>query len=169
MSGADRQPDGPGEPRRERGGREHRPGRAPRRRPRAEDPGVPAASRQPTAAPAAGSESPPAWNDAPAAAEERRFEVDGETWIARPMGESAVGHGAGARAYLVAVRFFRGEDDTPVSEVLIPRGRFEMLYDEELEELLRQAKPLAPAPEPRGGEPPRASIDELDEELPPEI
>ncbi len=161
MSGADRQSDGPGEPRRDRGSREHRPpAHAPAPRPEEADTGGPAPSRPPKASPAAG-------HDAPAAAGERRFEADGETWIARPMGESAIGHGAGARAYLVAVRFFRAEDDTPVSEVLIPRGRFEMLYDEELEELRRRATPLAPPPEPRDREVSGARNTEPDDEPPP--
>ncbi|HEY8470381.1 MAG TPA: hypothetical protein VIL18_12095 [Longimicrobiales bacterium] len=90
-----------------------------------------------------------------------------EWWVARPAGESAVGHGAGARAYLVAVRFYREGDDTPVSEILLPRGRLEGLYPEELEELLHRATPLRqqerPAPPPR-----RAPIEAEEDEIPPE-
>lgn len=153
MTDADR----PDEPRREGGHQEHRP--APR--PGEAAPGGPVPVRRAMTGPAAGS-------GAPAAESGRRFQAGGETWIARPMGESAIGHGAGARAYLVAVRFFRAEDDVPVSEVLIPRGRFELLYDEELEELLRRATPLAPAPEPEDREPPRAHTEEPDDLPPPD-
>lgn len=153
MSDADR----PGGPRRERGDREHRPPP----RPGDAAPGGPVPIRRAMTGPAAES-------GAPSPESGRRFQAGGETWIARPVGESAIGHGAGARAYLVAVRFFRAEDDTAVSEVLIPRGRFELLYDEELEDLLRQATPLAPAPEPEDREPPRAHTEEPDDLPPPD-
>jgi len=121
------------------------------------------------AGPAVSSEAtadPIPWIDEPAAEDERRFEAGGEVWIARKAGESAIGHGAGARAYIVAVRFFRAGDETPVSEVLIPRGRFETLYDEELVELLHRATPLKDTlPRDRGRASARA---ELEDELPPE-
>ena len=173
MSTVDRQPTEPGQPRRRRRRRRPRGPRPPVPRPEgavADAPGPTdrAAASEATASEAAGGEAAvdlTAWPEEPEVVNERRFEADGETWIARPVVESAIGHGAGARAYIVAVRFFRARDDTPVSEVLIPRGRFEMLYDEELVELLHRATPLKDAPEPRGrGR--RSPRDEPDDELP---
>ncbi|HEX7089022.1 MAG TPA: hypothetical protein VF192_02730 [Longimicrobiales bacterium] len=97
---------------------------------------------------------------------ERRFQAGGEWWIARPAGESAVGHGAGARAYLVAIRFYREGDDTAVSEVLVPRGRLDTLYPEELEELWRRATPLGRPDRP--AQPPRRARAEGEDGAPPE-
>jgi hypothetical protein len=77
-----------------------------------------------------------------------------------------VGHGAGARAYLVAIRFYREGADTAVSEVLVPRGRLDTLYPEELEELWRRATPLR-QPE-RPAQPARRARSEAEDEAPPE-
>lgn len=167
MSGRDRPGEGPGgrdlhhgAAEREAGARDRQPAPAER------GPDAPAPGREARAPEA---ESPVHGAESGAGAGEgRRFEAGGETWIARPAGESAIGHGAGARAYLVAVRFYRPEEPVPVSEALIPRGRFETLYDEELEELLRRATPLAEAPEPRDRGTPRAGEVDADDELPPE-
>jgi hypothetical protein len=109
----------------------------------------------------------PAWGEAEPLPTDRKFQVGDEWWIARPAGESAVGHGTGARAYLVAVRFYREGDDTPVSEILLPRGRLEGLYPEELEELLRRAKPL-PRQERPLVQPPRREVIQVEDEVPPE-
>jgi hypothetical protein len=74
----------------------------------------------------------------------REFTVDGEVWLARIAGEGVGGTGTGAVAFLVAVRFYSAAaPEQAVREVLIPRGRFEMLYDEELVELFRTARPLS--------------------------
>ncbi|MBI4409554.1 MAG: hypothetical protein HY561_07585 [Gemmatimonadetes bacterium] len=76
-------------------------------------------------------------------AAERRFLAEGVEWIARVAGESVYGTGAFGLAPLVAIRF--SPATTPESmerEALLPRGRFEVLYDEELVELLRSAKRL---------------------------
>lgn len=74
----------------------------------------------------------------------REFTVDGEVWLARLAGEGVGGTGTGAVAFLVAVRFYSAAaPEQAVREVLIPRGRFEMLYDEELVELFRTARPLS--------------------------
>jgi len=139
--------------------RPHGPGQ-PAREPRPAQAGAPTPIRAAMARDAEPKE--PAAESAPG---ERRFDAGGETWIARPAGESAIGHGAGARAYLVAVRFYRPGDHVPVSEVLIPRGRFEALYDEELAELLGRATPLEPPREPEP-EPRRAGAEQ--DEAPPE-
>ncbi|HEX7117555.1 MAG TPA: hypothetical protein VF212_02125 [Longimicrobiales bacterium] len=81
--------------------------------------------------------------DAPPAPPGRTFTADGQTWIARIAGEAIVGTGAFASAALLAVRFHRADEpDRPLREALIPRGRFELLYDDELAALLRTARPL---------------------------
>lgn len=73
----------------------------------------------------------------------RRFSLGGEEWIARRVGEGAVGTAGSPQAYLAAIRFFRAEDPgTPVREAIIARGRFEQLFDEELQALLGEARPL---------------------------
>lgn len=69
---------------------------------------------------------------------ERRFTVDGVEWRATIEGESAYGSGAHSPAYLVAIRFQRVDDDKPTREILMARGRFEALYDEELASLLER-------------------------------
>lgn len=69
-------------------------------------------------------------------AAERKFTVDGVEWRATIEGESAYGSGAHSPAYLVAIRFQRVDDDKPTREVLMARGRFEALYDEELASFL---------------------------------
>jgi hypothetical protein len=74
---------------------------------------------------------------------ERRVRIGGEEWIARLEGTSAAGNGSYNLAMLAAVRFRRVESpDRPVLEVLIARGRFHTLHDEELAELFGQARPL---------------------------
>jgi hypothetical protein len=74
--------------------------------------------------------------------------VDGKEWSARVVGEVVGGTGARGSAYLAVVQFYpaggdagEGRGATP-REALIPRGRFEYLYDEELIELFRAARPL---------------------------
>ena len=86
----------------------------------------------------------------PASPPTRRLDVDGESWIARVVGEGAIGHGRLARAGLVALRFFRDDDEKrAVRETYLPDALFDTLYDEELVELLRRARPIEP--ETRGG------------------
>jgi hypothetical protein len=70
---------------------------------------------------------------------ERRFTVNGAEWRASIAGESAYGTGAHSAAYLVAIRFQGPDDENPSREALLPRGRLEMLYDEEFAELLERA------------------------------
>jgi hypothetical protein len=91
---------------------------------------------------------------------ERAFTVDGRDWVARIAGEGVGGTGARGGAYLVAIRFYpahasarsgdeevareQGRRGAAVREALLPRGRFRLLYDEELVELFRSAKPIPP-------------------------
>jgi hypothetical protein len=87
-------------------------------------------------------EPSPATESGPAIVE-REFTVDGEEWLARIVGEGAGGTGPGAVAYLVAIRFYpAGKPGEAAREALLPRGRFEMLYEEELIELFRTARPI---------------------------
>lgn len=72
---------------------------------------------------------------------ERNLMVDGKEWSARVVGEVVGGTGARGSAYLAVVQFHPAGGDAP-REALIPRGRFEYLYDEELIELFRAARPL---------------------------
>lgn len=73
----------------------------------------------------------------------RRFRVDDVDWIARVAGESVYGTGPRGRAPLESVMFARAEaPDEPVSEALVPRGRFATYYDEELRRLLGRARPV---------------------------
>lgn len=82
----------------------------------------------------------------------RSFMMDDVEWTAHIAGESAAGTGAGsAHAYLVAVQFTRQGDAYPSREALLPRGRFEHLYDDELRELLKSARPLPPLGLPNDG------------------
>jgi len=93
--------------------------------------------------------APPSLGDPSAPDTGRRFTVDGQEWIARIVGEGAVGTGSGPAAFLVAVRFYPADQpETPAREILIPRGRFDSLYDDELRVLFHSARPLPP---PNGG------------------
>lgn len=79
----------------------------------------------------------------------RVLDVDGERWIAWVAGAGAGGTGSQSRAFLVSVLFATEDDpETPRREALLPRGRFENLYGEELLSLFRGAALLPPA-EPR--------------------
>lgn len=79
---------------------------------------------------------------------ERIIEVDGKEWIARVEGSGVGGAGELGGAYLVVVRFHPVKGDGAerrrgeVREALLPRGRFENLFDEELIALFRSAKPV---------------------------
>lgn len=71
----------------------------------------------------------------------RRVEIDGGEWIARLVGHGVIGHGALTRAGVVAIRFTRVDaEDKTFREALMPAGRFEALYDEELRDLWREAR-----------------------------
>jgi hypothetical protein len=79
---------------------------------------------------------------------ERSFTLEGREWVARIAGEGVGGTGARGGAYLVAVQFHpagdgaEGDREDSPREALLPRGRFELLYEEELRELFRTARPL---------------------------
>jgi len=77
---------------------------------------------------------------------ERTILVDGEEWIARVAGGGVAGAGEAGGAYFVVVRFERvagegaGGRGGEAREALLPRGRFEYLFEEELLALFRSAK-----------------------------
>lgn len=75
--------------------------------------------------------------------EGRIFTVDGREWVARVAGHGLGGAGEVGGAFLVAIRFepleSKGEADE-VREALLPRGRLDYLFDEELVELFRRAR-----------------------------
>ncbi|HUH11924.1 MAG TPA: hypothetical protein VMK65_02395 [Longimicrobiales bacterium] len=76
----------------------------------------------------------------------RRFELDGQAWLARLAGAGAGGTGRAAPAYIEAVHFCREEEPQhPLREALLPRGRFHGLYDEELGALWRRAVEIVDA------------------------
>lgn len=83
------------------------------------------------------------------AGEDRTIVVDGMEWVAKLAGGGVAGAGELGGAYLVVIRFQpaaaegSARRNGAVREALIPRGRFENLYDEELVELFRSAKPVA--------------------------
>ncbi len=77
----------------------------------------------------------------------RAFEVDGARWLARAAGAAAAGTGRHGRAFLVSVLFaLEAEPGAPRREALLPRGRLETLYPEELVSLFRAATVLPPPP-----------------------
>ena len=70
----------------------------------------------------------------------RPFELEGEGWLARVAGAGAGGTGRAAPAYIEAVHFCREEEpERPLREALLPRGRFERLYEAELRALWARA------------------------------
>lgn len=73
----------------------------------------------------------------------RRFSVDGDDWLARQAGVGSGGTGEVGLARLVAVRFYRPEQpERARREALLPTGRLENMYDDELRDLFRQAQPI---------------------------
>lgn len=94
---------------------------------------------------------PPAPHELQPDPDERRiFAVNDEEWIAYVAGKGASGSGAYGLGMVVAVHFARASAaDQPVSEVLLARGRFRGLFDEELRALLAQATPIVTDAPPR--------------------
>ncbi|HKJ93637.1 MAG TPA: hypothetical protein VJ957_10725 [Longimicrobiales bacterium] len=79
-------------------------------------------------------------SEAPSPGVVKRFRHGDEAWLARVAGESAYGTGGRGTAYLVAVHFFRADDDaTPLKEALIPAALFRGLAEPELGSLLESA------------------------------
>lgn len=73
----------------------------------------------------------------------RRFSLGDDEWVARLAGQGYGGTGDRSPGYFAAVRFFRADaPDRPVREALIPRGRFDSLYDDELREIFEMAEPI---------------------------
>ncbi len=76
----------------------------------------------------------------------RRFIAGDDLWIARVAGEGLGGTGVIGTARFAVVQFFREAESAPRFSALLPSGRFRHLYESELVELLRAAKPLPPPP-----------------------
>jgi hypothetical protein len=78
-----------------------------------------------------------------AAVDARQFVHENVRWVAWLSGRSAWGTGAYGLGLVEAVHFGHADSPTvPLYEALLARGRFECLYDSELIELLRGAKPI---------------------------
>jgi len=78
----------------------------------------------------------------------RRFEAEGEEWLARSAGTGLGGTGRVGLAGLDAVRFARASrPERPLREALVPVGRLAQLFEEELRELLRGAQQLPVGPD----------------------
>ena len=76
---------------------------------------------------------------------DRRFEHEGQQWVARPGGKGACGTGSYGLGMLEAIHFYDPEHmQRPVREALLPFGGFASLYDEELIRLLLSARPVEP-------------------------
>jgi hypothetical protein len=88
-------------------------------------------------------------SDPPPTSEPRRFEVQGQVWVARLAGNGAGGTGAWGLGSLNAVHFsMEADPDTPLFEALLPGGRLEFLFPEELAALLAMARPIVIPAEP---------------------
>ncbi len=74
----------------------------------------------------------------------RRFTAGNDVWLARVAGEGLGGTGVFGTAHFAVVLFFREGERAPRFSALLPAGRFPDLYDSELVELLRAARPLPP-------------------------
>lgn len=75
----------------------------------------------------------------------RRFVADGVEWLAWVSGKSAAGTGEYGLAMVVAVHFAPAAKPAPPRfEALLPRGRFRVLFDDELLALMRSATPVEP-------------------------
>lgn len=75
--------------------------------------------------------------------EQREFEADGQSWIAWTSGAGAYGTGVLGTAQVAAVHFGRPDaPEVPVLEALAPAGDFHALFDDELIQLLRSARPI---------------------------
>jgi hypothetical protein len=70
----------------------------------------------------------------------REFEMEGESWSARPAGAGAYGTGRLGSARLLAIHFVRTrEPERPVREALLPAGEFPTLREPELRTLFHRA------------------------------
>lgn len=99
---------------------------------------VPVRDLMRTLSPEPEAEGDPGWER-----DERTFELDDATWIARAAGAGCYGTGEVGAARLLAVHFFAAEaQDRPVREALIPAGAFPHLGEEELRTLFDRATPI---------------------------
>ncbi len=74
----------------------------------------------------------------------RHVAAGDERWVARLTGEGLGGTGVIGTARFAVVHFFLEGERAPRFSALLPAGRFPHLYDSELVELLRAARPLPP-------------------------
>jgi hypothetical protein len=93
----------------------------------------------------------------PDPAERRTFELDGASWVAWMAGKGACGSGAYGLGMVDAIHFaLASAPGEPVREVLLARGRFAGLFDDELRALWARGTPIvtdAPAKsQPRRGD-----------------
>lgn len=73
----------------------------------------------------------------------RQFEHEGRMWIARLAGKAAFGTGSYGLGLVEAVHFCTADEpERPLREALIACGGFESLYDTELADLLKTARPI---------------------------
>jgi hypothetical protein len=91
----------------------------------------------------------------------RRFTAADGEWLAWLSGSGAVGTGASGLGHVEAVHFaLAAEPERPRREALLPRGRFDGLFDAELVALLAAAVPiLDPADRPQRASLPRGRSD----------
>lgn len=74
----------------------------------------------------------------------RPFTAAGVRWIAQLAGVGLGGTGRLGTASFAAIHFFQEGESAPRFEALLPRGRFQDLYESELAELLGAARALPP-------------------------
>lgn len=141
------EPHDPSEPRRpEIGPRAPRRGRAPHRHRASKPPRLHDGNADPASLP------PINWVELPARQPtvpfRRRFRVADTEWLAWVSGFGAYGTGNAGLGTVQAVHFALAQDpDTPLREALMPTGRFEDLFDEELLRLYAESREIR-LPEP---------------------
>jgi hypothetical protein len=82
---------------------------------------------------------------------ERVIEHEGRQWVARLGGKGACGTGSYGLGLVEAVHFADpAEPDRPLREALLPFGRFESLFPDELIRLLVSSRPVTGSGEAQG-------------------
>lgn len=112
-----------------------------------------AAASVPTPVRVAMDAPPPGDSRPPEELPSRRFEVDGAEWIVRISGRTITGTRPDSGALLMHLSFFRpAEPETPVRALVTVDRPLDVLYDEDLRELLERSRPaeLESAGSPEG-------------------